>query len=394
MASGMAVPLPSDPGERIASIDALRGIALCGILLVNIFQMGGPFAMDRPFAAPSPGNADWQVWIFSELAIAGTMRGLFSLLFGAGLVIALGNDRSDDPSGLYLRRLMILFLFGLANCTLLLWPGDILIIYALAGFVALFLYPKGDLHLLAVAGALLVLITLWGGYEVRGLPPSATVYSASQLAREEVARLGGYWQNLKYMSYLSWALTIGSLSLRWVGDALVMMLIGMVLYRQGLFAGDARRDLLRRMMWAGYGLGLALRLIHVVLILNNDGGPTVASAVVDQPGRVAMTLGHFALFQLLWRRVSARPIKAAIAAMGRMALTLYLGQSLLAALVFSGFGLGWWNSLSWPELWLVALSILAVEALFAARWLCAFRFGPAEWFWRWGIYGQRPTLRR
>ena len=148
-----------------------------------------------------------------------------------------------------------------------------------------------------------------------------------------------------------------------------------------------------RIMGVGYGIGLVLRLVHVTLVWANDGGPTFISALVDQPGRVAMTIGHFALFQLFWRRNAAPRIKTLLANMGRMALTLYLGQSLIAAFIFSGFGMGLWNSLSWAQLCLVALAILAVEALFATLWFSIYRYGPAEWLWRWGTYGRRLAMR-
>lgn len=385
---------PRPPAARIASVDALRGIALCGILFINIFQMGGPFAMSRPLSAPSLGDADWQVWTIAELFVAGTMRGLFSLLFGVSLLISIGDDGSADRSARYLRRMIVLFLFGIVDCTLLLWPGDILITYALAGFVALVLYPLRSSRLLAAAGVMLIVVTAWSAYDAHGLTSEMTVYSDAQLAAEAAARLSDYGRNFEYLSRLSWTLTVGSLSYRWIGDALIMMLVGMVLHRKGLLGDEASSAVLARMLWIGYGAGLALRLVHVLLVLDSGGGPTVVSTLVEQPGRVAMTLGHFALFQLLWRRFRAPLAKAMFAGMGRMALTLYLGQSLLAAAIFSGFGLGLWNQLSWPELWLVALAILVIEAVFAALWFRAFRFGPAEWLWRWGTYGRRPAISR
>jgi uncharacterized protein len=192
------------------------------------------------------------------------------------------------------------------------------------------------------------------------------------------------------MSYVSWNWTVNALTYRWIGDALAFMLVGMALYRIGLFDGRFEERRLRRMVRIGYSVGLALRLLHAVLVFHNDGAPTVVSGIVDQPGRLAMTIGHAGLFLLLWRKRAWPRLMSGLARMGRMALTLYLGQSLIAAWIFSGFGLGLWNRLSWPALWLVAFAILAVQALFAAFWFRAFRYGPMEWLWRWGTYGQRP----
>lgn len=381
---------PVAPAERIALLDALRGCALCGILLVNIFQMGGPIAMERPLAAPTLSEADWQVWTISQLFVAGTMRGLFSLLFGVGLLLFVGDAEDADRTRLYLRRLLLLLLFGIIDSTLLLWPGDILITYAAAGYIVLMLHPLKPPSLLAAAAMVLLLISVWAAVATLAIEPAETVYSAGMIAREGAARLGGYWQTFDYMSHVSWTWTINAMTYRWVGDTAALMLIGMALHRIGLFGAKADDRTMLRMVWIGYGLGLGLRFARVVLILQNDGAPTFFSTLIDQPGRVAMTLAHLALFQLLWRRFAVPRLKALLADMGRMALTLYLGQSLIAAYIFSGFGLGLWNRLSWPQLWLVALVMLAVQALFARLWFGAFRYGPVEWLWRWGTYGKRP----
>lgn len=386
----MTAPMPANPLHRIRSIDALRGAALCGILLVNIFDMGGPLAMDRPMTVPSAGDPDWQVWTVAQLFITGTMRGLFSMLFGIGLLIFVGDDDSADRVSLYLRRLVLLLLFGIIDSTLLLWPGDILVIYALAGVVVLILHPLKPAQLLSAAAVLLLLLSAWAGHEAAALIPEATVYSPEMLAREGAARLGDYWRTFDYMSYVSWSWTVNALTYRWMADAAAFMLVGMVLYRQGVFREDAGVALPGMMVRYGYGAGLGLRIVHTALILGNDGAPTIVSAIIDQPGRLAMTLGHIGLFLMLWRRGAWPRLMARLGEMGRMALTLYLGQSLLAAWIFSGFGLGLWNLLSWPQLWLVAVAILLVQALFAALWFRAFRFGPAEWLWRWGTYGRRP----
>ena len=390
----MINPQPTDPAQRISSIDALRGIALCGILLINITDMGGPIAMDRPLTVPMSGDPDWQVWTIAQLFVTGTMRGLFSMLFGIGLLIFLGQDGGARRSKLYLRRLMLLMLFGIIDSSVLLWPGDILITYALAGSVVLILHRLTPAQLVSAAMVILLLLSVSAAHEAAGLDPLATIYSPAMLAREAAARLGGYWQAFAYMTNVSWAWTINMLIFRAVGDTAAFMLIGMALHRSGLFASADDGALPRRMMALGYGIGLALRLLHVVLVFGNEGGPTLVSALIDQPGRLAMTLGHAGLFLLIWRRGSAPGLMRLLAAMGRMALTLYLGQSLIAAFIFSGFGLGLWSSLSWPQLWLVALAILAVEALFAALWFTRFRYGPAEWLWRWGTYARRPPLLR
>jgi len=381
---------PVQPAARVAALDALRGMALCGILLINIWDMGGPIAMDRPMAPPAIADPDWQIWSFAHLFVTGTMRGLFSMLFGVGLILFVGSEEGAERSRLFFRRLLLLMIFGLIDMTLLLWPGDILLVYALAGLVALTLRPLRSEFLLLIAAVLLALLSWWAAREVATISPADTVYTAAALAREGAARLGSYTETLNYMSRVSWIWSTNATSYRWICDAAAFMLVGIALHRVGLFAADADPRLAWRMMIGGYGLGLPLRLLSTLEIFGNEGGPTLVSALVEQPGRLAMTLGHVGLFLLMWRQARVRAMLAPIGAMGRMALTLYLGQSLAGALVFSGFGLGLWNSLSWPRLWTVALLILLAQALFATAWFRRFRYGPVEWLWRLGTYGKLP----
>jgi uncharacterized protein len=384
---------PVDPASRLLSLDALRGIALCGILLVNITDMGGPIAMNRPLAIPSIGDPDWLIWGFSELFITGTMRGIFAMLFGVGLLLFVGENDCVDRLNLFLRRLVLLFLFGVIDATLLLWPGDILMVLALAGAVALMMHRLNPAHMVAAAAMFLIILSAWDAHVAALTTVEQSVYTPKMLAVEHVARLGDYGQALDYMTFVSWSWTANALIYQGICDVLAFMLFGMAMYRLGLFGGNANLSTLRRMMVFGYTLGIVLRCATILMVWNNEGGPTFASVLIDQPGRLAMTFGHVGLFLLLWRRGGQPILMAGFADMGRMALTLYLGQSLIAAIVFSGFGLGLWNQLSWPQLWLVALLILAVEALFAVLWFRLYRFGPLEWLWRWATYGKRPALR-
>jgi uncharacterized protein len=147
----------------------------------------------------------------------------------------------------------------------------------------------------------------------------------------------------------------------------------------------------------GYGLGLPLRAWQASFDWREAlGGWTPAPweiwapAAISQTSRVLTVLGHLGLFHLFWR---AAPILfAPLRAMGQMALTGYLGQSVLGALIFAGFGLGWWGRFGWVGLWSVAAAILAAEAVFCLLWLRRFRMGPLEWVWRWLTYGRAPVI--
>jgi uncharacterized protein len=385
---------PVAASTRLGLLDALRGFALCGILFVNIIDMGGPIAMSRPLAAPSLANPDWQIWTFSQLFLTGTMRGLFSILFGVGLLLFLGGEREEERLPAMLRRLSLLLLFGIVDATLLLWPGDILVTYALAGAIALCFRRLPPARLLGLAGIVMLLLSTWGALEAPGIRPADMVYSAPMLAREGAARLGSYGDSLAYMTLVSWIWAKSGFLYVWIGDALMFVLLGMALHKLDWFRREGRPTPLWRILAICYGGGLSLRLLQLLLTWPDGSAPTTLSAFVDQPARLLMTFGHLSLFLSIWRLGKMPWTTAVFERMGRMPLTLYLGQSLAGACIFAGFGLGYWNGLTWPELWLVAVAILIVEAAFAWLWFRAFAYGPLEWLWRWGTYGRRPALMR
>ncbi|RVT91091.1 DUF418 domain-containing protein [Sphingomonas crocodyli] len=343
--------------------------------------MAGPVGMERPMAAPSLADPDWQVWTVAQLFVFGSMRGLFSMLFGIGLLLFF--ERAGKGDGLYLRRLLLLFLFGVANGTVLLWPGDILTTYAVAGLAVLAFRDKPPQSMLIAGLVAIGLMSLLMSIEVGMMPSENFLYSPETLATETAARQGDYAANLAYLSHVTAKWTLDLASILWVAEAAGFMMIGMALWRSGWMEG--RRP---RLLIAGYAIGLPLRIAQAIAIFGNDGNPTGWTAMVDQVARFGMTIGHIGLVLTLWPH--ARSAFAPFARMGRMALTLYLGQSALAAVIFSGFGLGLWGRLNgWGE-WGVAALILVAEALFATFWFARFRYGPMEWLWRWGTYGRRP----
>lgn len=389
----MSCSAPVAVSSRLGLLDALRGFALCGILFVNITDMGGPIAMNRPLADPSLANPDWQIWTFSQLFLTGTMRGLFSILFGVGLLLFLQGGEEGDRLPAMLRRLSLLLLFGIIDATLLLWPGDILATYALAGAIALCFRRLPPLRLLGLVGIVMLLLSIWGALEAPGIRAADMVYSPQMLAREEAARLGSYGDSLAYMTLVSWIWAKGGFLYVWIGDALMFVLLGMALHKLDWFRNEGRTLQGWQMLAVCYVGGLALRLLQLLLIWPDGGAPTTLSAFVDQPARLLMTLGHLTLITRIWR-TSRGGLMMTFERMGRMPLTLYLGQSIAGACIFGGFALGYWNGLTWPQLWIVTIAILIVEAGLARVWFRAFAYGPLEWLWRWGTYGRRPSFSR
>lgn len=372
---------------RIAAIDALRGFALIGIYFFNILVMGGPIDSERPASPASLSNPDWQIWWADGLFVRGAMRGLFSLLFGASTLLFL---RREARGGAFLRRCGWLFLLGVVNSTLLLWPGDILIIYAIAGPVLLLLRDAKPLTLLFAAAVVTIALSAWQHHDALG----ASGGGGTPDLAEQTARLGSYAANLAFMwrKSLEWTLDVSTL--RWVLDAVAFMLIGMALYRLNVLNAEARMPTYALMAVFGFGLGLPLRLWQGWTAFANGGDYSALAEGTFQIGRLLMTLGWLGVFMPAWKTVPWRGVFAPLCALGRMALTGYLAQSAAAALIFSGFGLGLWNALGWPERWLIVPVVMSMLALFSTAWLKRFEMGPLEWLWRMLTFGRAPPLVR
>jgi len=388
---------PVEPGQRIASIDALRGLALIGILLMNIIVFGGSLDLETPFGAPDLASGDWRVWIVEQMLFEGAMRGLFSMLFGAGMLLFLRETREGaEPPGrsrLFLKRSGWLVVFGIINGTLLLWPGDILLVYGLAAFLMLPFARVRPKVLIGVAAGLLLFLSCWSAWETLGPPAEALTRTSPAYLAEQTARLGGYPQVLAFMSKTTFEWSVDIWLLWWVLEAAAFMLLGMALLRLGVLDGKASTRTYALLAVGGLAVALPLNAAETRAMWQAGGGRLAWTELTHQTGRLALTLAWMGLFHLAWRALP-RILFAPLASLGRMALTGYLGQSVICALIFSGFGLGLWGRLGWPQLWLLIVPIMALEAAFAMLWLRAFRFGPVEWLWRSLTYGRLQPMRK
>ncbi len=439
MASNYALPAAASgkPGSRLEVLDAIRGIALCGILLVNLPHMGWLMDSARPHVPGMEWGPAAAVWWVQQLFVQGTMRGLFSMLFGAGMILFLlkGEQGPVTPARartLMLRRLFWLFVFGCIDATLLLWPGDILYVYALAGVLVLPLWRAGPRTLAISAAILIAGLSVWSTsnqlprLEVIAAGPALEARAAAQtplskteqetltswqrlkagrpdkaedVAKERAIRLGGYRDNLVFLSGVSWEWATEVMSAWWVIDAATFMLIGMLLFRLGLLQGEADHRTYVLMVMLGYGIGVPLNAFGALMkwwMLTSAGGladwQLLLPQLTMQPARLLVALGHLGIIHLAWR--TRRRLFAPLQAFGRMAFTGYIGQSIIAALVFSGFGLGLWGRLDLAATWALALAMCIMQIAFAVMWLSHFRMGPLEWLWRTLTYGSRPRMNK
>ncbi|MFM6930727.1 MAG: DUF418 domain-containing protein [Novosphingobium sp.] len=392
-------------GGRIASLDLIRGVAILGILAVNIAGFAGPMeATVSPAWNGAPAPADEASFLASFVLYEGKMRGLLSLLFGASMVLLIESAEARGQNGdiLQLRRLIWLAVIGYLHF-IVLWWGDILFAYAFAGFFALLLRHLPVKLMLPLA---LVAFVLWhaGGMagstnavladlrqEAGASPPAERSLIEQQRmaawigAETEMRRERGAWSELAAYKLTEQAKfpVVGALA--GLGETLPLMLLGMVLYRSGFFTdGWSRR---RRTLLAGGALaiGLAATLTLAAMARASGYAPATMNAVIVYWAalpHLAMTLGYAALLTAAARRCSESPLAGRIAAVGRMALSNYLGCSLVFTALFYGWGLGLIGHVPARWFFVFVLAGWIVMLAWSPLWQARFGQGPIERVWR------------
>lgn len=428
-----AAPEPTRRDERIAMLDITRGIAVLGILLMNITGFGLPHAYDDPTNWGGHEGANLTVWRIMALFFEGTMRGLFTLLFGASalLFVERHTRRWPDmrPADLYFRRTLWLIAFGLVNGYLLLWDGDVLYFYGVTGlllFVFRNMQPRPLIILATVVMCLQTLVTVveWHGYEQVAAEAHAAQDQRSRgeiLTEEEsgaidtlrttnedfkptrqsledtVAKVrASYASALSDISKRTWYVETEFFFRHGLLECVGMMLLGMALFKLGVLTGDASTRTYLALLIVGYAIGLPVNVYEMVSLEHAQFSidALIRSYLTYDLGRIPMTLGHVGLIGLLCRAFASTSAARTIAAVGQMALTNYLAQSVICMLLFTGAGLALYGQLERHQLYYVVVAIWAVQIVWSPLWLRHFRFGPAEWLWRSLTYWRKQPLRR
>lgn len=385
---------PIDERARIGVLDALRALALLGIFMVNLETFNRPWDTLANGMREGLAGADVAVAWCIQVLVTGKAWLLFSLLFGIGFALVQQRGVSD---AVWKRRTWILLVIGLLHGVLL-WPGDILRTYALAAFLLLALRGlppprQRDLGLMLYLGIwamFAALMALAGDIE---LPADDAAAIAGRVYAE------GGWVAVTAQRLRDLSTMLGS-DLMSVPAALGMFLIGGWLLRSGRI-----RDADAHLRWHRLMAGVALPagLLASVAIVSTVGlnvtqaggfGRWMLALALLQVAALPTALGMLSLVVLAWRRPRWRGALDRLAPAGRMALTHYLMQSLVASTLFYGYGLGQFGQ--WGPAMLLALAVVvfALQVLASHWWLARFRFGPVEWLWRWWTYGHRPPLRR
>ena len=415
--------------DRIESLDVLRGFALLGILLVNIVAFGlvSSAFLDPGIYLTPIGGIDYIVWAFIELSSEGAMRTLFSILFGAGIVLFVTG--STAKSGwLHYRRNFWLLVFGLINAYIFLWPGDILVTYALSGFVLWFVRNWKARSLLILATFLILIGSLqnfamkstleiardaaeemkisiskgeefseetaewaqgWIDYEEDNQAEIDNI--PNEIKKRTSSYSSAYEYNLKKANEMIYFVLPFFLFL----DALMMMVIGMALFKLGVLDGGRDIKFYIRMMCIGFLTGISINAYEVLLITNSN-----MDIIETNPyfrftyhfGRLFMGLGYLGLVILLIKIEKLESLRFRLACVGRMALTNYLMHSVIALFIFTGAGLGLLGKFSWSQLYLFVLLIWVIQLYISPLWLKYFYFGPVEWLWRLLTYLKIPKM--
>jgi uncharacterized protein len=392
--------------DRIASLDIIRGVAVMGIFSVNVvaFAMIFPAYMN-PGAYGGHSGENLATWLVNYILIDGKMRSLFSMLFGASMLLVIDRAEASgqSPARVHYARMVVLLLFGLLHFYVI-WHGDILALYALTGMVAFAFRKRTTKTLLRWAVVLLVLgASMFGALsyamhraDLDAHRPGATskdikrwnemagfaIRPAAANAEETRYARGNVVDRTRHMVTERGGEPFAN-SLAFMPSTLALMLFGMAGYRSGLLTGawDDRRY--RRIAGWTLGLGaLATLALATWIIASNFYIPLLFFGLVSigQPIQVAMAFGYASLIILLSR--SGGAVAQRFGAVGRAAFSNYLGTSILGALIFFGDGLGWFGTVSRFEAWLVVPLFWLIMLAWSKPWLDRFHYGPLEWLWR------------
>jgi uncharacterized protein len=378
--------------ERIELLDALRGFALCGILLANILYWSGWIFMQTEQRIALAGESGVELQSFFHHAfVDGKFYTLFSFLFGIGFALQLERltKRGLDGLRIFRRRLLVLLAIGLVHMVLI-WDGDILTLYALLGLLLPFFRKWSDRSLAAAAAVLIFAVPSFGYwlFEVLGWRPHIAIFNE---ANRWFANWGGNpddavsWLRREDLeSYFKWVLSgwpfaIGTRLESWrIPKVLGIMLIGLIAGRNIALGDFPGRKILLTVLGAGAAIGVPLAIAYG---LEDEPGQNSLSSVL---GTVPLAFAYAAAFALAWPW--AKPVLSVFAAPGRMALTNYLTHSLLGILLFYGIGFGLVGHLQPIGFYGVALAIVAGQIIFSRWWLSRFEQGPMERLWRAATY--------
>ncbi|HRI66244.1 MAG TPA: DUF418 domain-containing protein [Polyangium sp.] len=401
---------PVSLDERFPILDVLRGFALFGIAVMNMGGFNTPAGLWARDSMYFPGMADRAMDFFTGVFFAGKANSIFSFLFALGFTIQLQRAASKGQTFVssYLRRIAILFFMGAVH-GILIWNGDVLHVYAVLGLVLLAMRNVSDRTVWVV-----LILSLLGG-QIRGLiftirnePLIHPVSFYRDLSYEHMRIFseGTYIEQVKARLFLYQDDYSGERLSRLVGPIwgyatfLVTMLMGFYVGRKRWLENiSAHVQTIRKMFWICLGLGLSVSIACFALVATRPipppQGPTVRGFVTGllfNFNRPLLCVAYICAFSLLFQKESAKRFLMILAVPGRMPLTNYLMQSIMATTLFNSYGFGLFGKVGpFVGFW-ISVAMFAIEVVWSHYWLARFRFGPLEWLWRAATYGKFPRM--
>lgn len=391
--------------DRIVSIDILRGVAVLGILIMNIqsFSMISA-AYINPTAYGDLTGINKTVWMVSHVVADQKFMTIFSMLFGAGIILFSEGveQKGFRPARFYYRRLFWLFTLGLIHAYVF-WHGDILVMYAACGALA-FLFRRLSPWILLILGLIIFSVPSFNywlfGKSMEMWPPQA-VSSLNDQWSPELGAIGSEITALKgsIKDQLSWRIPESFkmqtfVFLIWLGwRAFAMMLVGMSFYQLGILNGVLRKK--GYLILAATTLPIGILLIITGINKNFADGWTVEYSMFfgwqwNYIGSLFVAIAYVAIVMFLNKFFNLN----LLANVGKLAFTNYLLMTLICTTIFYGHGFGWIGSVERKEQIMIVLAIWTVLLLFSNYWSKRYYFGPVEWLWRYLTYGNKPDFKK
>lgn len=429
---------PVDSNRRIYSVDVLRGVAVLGILLMNIPEFSMPRRYSEAFRTDM-GSIDFWVRAIVMICWEGKMRALFSLLFGAGILLFIANKKTTIgiSTRLFYRRMFWLILFGLADAHLLLWDGDVLYYYGVIGMIA-FLFRNAKAKYLILGIPLVAIIEFamqtayyqnmrqkrfayvqvtkelshgqkpdiaqeealaqWREIEQTFIPNNEDIVENTRIMKSDYTTIA------RKIRTQSWRLQTTYL-IYGLWDPLALMLLGMALLKFGFLTGKWAQKKYLRTVFLGYGIGLPLVILdfcysyiyfpdlsayfkqmeqHSIMWMN----------LIYPVQRILLVMAHAAVIMLIVKSGIQKYFISRLAAVGQMALTNYVLQTVICTLIFFGYGLNFYATFKYHQIFYSVFAIWMLQLLLSSVWLNYFQFGPLEWLWRTLTYWKIQPLRK
>ncbi len=406
---------PVQKQERVEILDLLRGFALLGILMVNMPLMNAPFLTEMgEFSLWTDSLNQRATWII-DFFFTGKFYTLFSMLFGIGFFFFMKKAGDSDKRvlGLFRRRLGWLLAIGVLHVVLL-WYGDILVFYALFGFLMILFRKKSNKSLIVWAAIILLIPVVVSSLMVLFFKLALTVPEAAreiessfeasaaqmnQLFQQAIKVYStGSFAEIVEMRLQEYKNILGGIFF-FFPNVLAMFLVGMVIARSKVLENlEHNQPFFRKLLLFSLPVALAGNWLYVTYAQQSSYLMLDWSLVLMLAGHgiggPAMTFVYISLIVFCFQRGYAQWLTRAIQRTGRMALTNYLMQSVIATTIFFSYGLGLYGQVDIVQGMMLTVAIYVVQVIWSYFWLKHYRFGPMEWLWRTLTYGKKQKMKK